>query len=556
MVVENEDKEIKELLGEPVTAGVAAHFEEICSIPHGSGNEKALAVKLSEFLKDSGCTTKMDASGNVSASLPAAPGYEDAPVLMFQGHLDMVCAAGDDSGYDMARDPIEVCAGRDADGTPVLHTSGRSSLGADDGIGVAAFLWLFDKVTDTEGGIRASKYGPLRVLLTVREEQGLLGAERTRSSLFDDVDFIVNVDGFTAGRFITASAGGRREVFEKPAEVIPALSSGKNRAGELAGEEISKENSESTSEGADEESSEGSVMAFEIRIRGLLGGHSGFDIDKKRINGAAFICRLLADIRDAGIGYMLCSLDSGIAHNVIPSSADAVIEFDGRDEQRIRNVARASLAEARKSATEDEGTFELIEVPAPEKALSTETRDSLIDFANSTTCGVVSYMKHFPDIVDTSCNLGRIWADPEKKNTHIMFFERSIDKKTHDSVIREHAEAAEREGFEMTELAEYGAWEYDGKNPLLDTALAAYEDVTGEKGEPYAVHIGIEPSVFYGDNPDMYMVSGGTSIHDPHTVNERCEIETIAPFAKTLLEITSRVADMKRDNIQKLRAEK
>ncbi|MGI6205791.1 MAG: M20/M25/M40 family metallo-hydrolase [Anaerovoracaceae bacterium] len=528
MVVENEDKEIKELLGEPVTAGVAAHFEEICSIPHGSGNEKALAVKLREFLEDSGCTTKMDVSGNLSASLPAAPGCEDAPVLMFQGHLDMVCAAGDDSGYDMARDPIELRAGRDADGTPVLHTSGRSSLGADDGIGIAAFLWLFDKVADTEGGIRASKHGPLRVLLTVREEQGLLGAERTRSSLFDDVDFIVNVDGFTAGRFITASAGGRREVFEKPAEVVPALSSGKNRA----------------------------VKAFEIRIRGLLGGHSGFDIDKKRINGAAFICRLLADIRDAGISYMLCSLDSGVAHNVIPSSADAVIEFDGRDEQRIRDVARASLAEARKSATEDEGTFELIEVPAPEKALSAGTRDSLIDFANSTTCGVVSYMKHFPDIVDTSCNLGRIWADPEKENTHIMFFERSIDRKTHDSVIREHAGAAEREGFKMTELAEYVAWEYDGKNPLLDTALAAYEEVTGEKGEPYAVHIGIEPSVFYGDNPDMYMVSGGTSIHDPHTVNERCEIETIAPFAKTLLEITRRVADMKRDDIEKLRAEK
>lgn len=523
MIIENNDKEIKELVEEPVTAGVIAHFDEICYVPHSSGHEKELAERLRAFLEKAGCTTKMDASGNVSAALPASPGFEDAPVLMFQGHLDMVCAVGDGSGYDPVSDPIELLAGRDTDGTPILHTSGRSSLGADDGIGVASFLWLFD--SDGKGGIRAGKHGPLRVLMTVREEQGLHGAEDTRRSLFDDVDFIVNVDGFTVGRFIIASAGGRREVFERPSETVPVQS--------IVG-------------GAPKQRD-----AFQIKIRGLLGGHSGFDIDKKRINGAAFICRLLADIRDAGVDYALCSVDSGVAHNVIPPSADAVIAFDRAQEELVREIAHRTLEEAKAENSEDEGSFELIEVPVPAKAVSDEIRDAFLDFVNTTTIGVYKYMEHFPDIVDTSCNLGRIWADAEREKAHVMYFERSIDRKAHDELIREHASAAARNGFKLIERDEYVAWEFTGENPLLDAAAAAYKDATGREAEPYAVHIGIEPSVFYGDNPKMYMLSSGTNVHDPHTVNERCDIETIAPFANTLMGITERVADMKKADIRK-----
>lgn len=520
MIIENNDEAIRKLLEEPVTKGVTAHFDEICSIPHSSGHEKALADRLRTFLESAGCTARTDASGNVSAYLPASQGYENAPLLMFQGHLDMVCAVGDGSGYDPLTDSIELLAGRDIDGTPILHTSGRSSLGADDGIGLAAVLWLFDRAAD--GGIRAAKHGPLKVLMTVREEQGLHGAESTRKSLFDDVDFLVNIDGFTAGRFITASAGGRREVFERASESVPT------------GRIVS---------GADT----GAASAFEIRIRGLLGGHSGFDINKKRINGAAFICRLLADIRDAGVDYALCSLDSGMAHNVIPSSADAVIVFEKGQEELVRDVARMTLAAAKADAADDEGDFEILEVPVPELAVSRTIRDGILDFVNSTTVGVVKYMEHFKDIVDTSCNLGRIWAAPDRETAHVMFFERSIDRKAHDAVIKEHADAAEKTGFNLIVVDEYGSWEFDGRNPLLDAALAAYEEATGEKGEPYAVHIGIEPSVFYGDNPKMYMVSSGMNVHDPHTVNERCDIETIAPFANTLLNLTARVADMKKE---------
>lgn len=255
-------------------SGILEEFKCLSKVPHGSWNEEAESAYLVERLKAMGLSPVADKVHNVMADVPAAPGHENAPLVILQGHMDMVCAVKPNSGFDPERDAVTIIV---EDG--LLKTDGRSSLGADNNLGNAVVLWLLNQ---------NFHHGPLRLLFTVAEEVGLQGAGAIDPAWLRGAKYLLNTDGFHLGRMVVSSAGGRRETFRRALDTTPAVGR----------------------------------YAYEISFSGYPGGHSGDDIDKGRPNP---IKLLVERLRGLSIPYELAELSGGTGHNVIPTWAKAVI---------------------------------------------------------------------------------------------------------------------------------------------------------------------------------------------------------------------------------------
>lgn len=255
-------------------SGILEEFKGLSKVPHGSWNEEAESAYLVERLRAMGLSPVADKVHNVMADVPAAPGHENAPLIILQGHMDMVCAVKPNSGFDPERDAVTIVV---EDG--LLKADGRSSLGADNNLGNAVVLWLLNQ---------NFPHGPLRLLFTVAEEVGLRGAGEIDPAWLRGAKYLLNTDGFHLGRMVVSSAGGRRETFVRPLDTTPAVGR----------------------------------YAYELSLSGYPGGHSGDDIDKDRPNP---IKLLVERVRALTVPYELAELTGGTGHNVIPTWARAVI---------------------------------------------------------------------------------------------------------------------------------------------------------------------------------------------------------------------------------------
>lgn len=254
--------------------GILEEFRGLSKAPHGSWNEEQESVYLVERLKAMGLSPVTDKLHNIMADVPATPGHENAPRVILQGHIDMVCAVKPGSGFDPARDSVSLVV----EGG-VLKTDGRSSLGADNNLGNAVVLWLLNQ---------GLPHGPLRLLFTVAEEVGLRGAGAIDPAWLLGTKCLINTDGFHLGRMVVSSAGGRRETFARPLDTTPTIGR----------------------------------YAYALNLSGYPGGHSGDDIDKGHPNP---IKLLVERLRGLGLPYELAELSGGTGHNVIPTWAGAVI---------------------------------------------------------------------------------------------------------------------------------------------------------------------------------------------------------------------------------------
>lgn len=528
---------------DPVTGAVLYHFGKFCSVPHGSGNEAALAEILEGCFAGRGRRTRIDEGGNLIVDIPASPGCEAAPLLMLQGHIDMVCAVRPGSGYEPERDPISARLRRDAeDGRLVLESMGDSSLGADCGLGDAGILWMF--AAEEAGGISVCrerstedrdpgsgslpfvsepKHGPVRIVLTTREENGLGGALELSPEVFDGVRFIINVDGFDCGRFVAGSAGGRREKYRRPVRTV--------ETGEAFGGDLSR------------------VIAFEICISGFTGGHSGSDIAEGRVNALWMMARFLRSLSGKGVRYALSSFTGGHALNAIPGDAQTIVSVREEDLQDFQNGLLELIETIQREYREkdDRGRVNYYEIPLPDKVFAKTDRDALVDFVSSLTTGVKSYMKDMPDTPETSCNLGVADARVSGEYMDVHIFERSIGGNSHEELMEEHRTLSGKYGFERRYSRTYPAWEYRTDNRLPHMAKEIFEKETGMRGEVRAVHVGLEPAVFYGINPEMQMVCMGADILDPHSIHERVYVDTIRPFAMTLRRLVETIAEIREE---------
>jgi dipeptidase D len=492
-------------ISDSVTAGVLKYFKRIADIPHDSGHEEALASEMASWLEDKGGKSVIDSTGNMISFIPASKGCENAPLLMLQGHIDMVCAAKEESGWDSLNDKVTLCMKKEeSTGREILCSDGNSSLGADCGMGDAGIFWAMENV---------KKHGPVKILMTVKEEIGLVGANKLETSVLDDVKYLINVDGFSGGTFVGGSAGGRREDYVRRIYMA----------------------------GNDSEE----CIGIRLRLHRFRGGHSGYDIDRGRANPVCLMARFLYALRDDGMDFEIASFTGGLKHNVIPSECESVILLRPDDADILEKHILQLKQHIRENyyLTDPEGVFDAEKTEnVPERVMMRDDRDAFIDFLMSVYSGVYRYMEALPDLPDTSCNLGKAVCNDE--SIHVMLFERSSSRKWHDELMKRHSEAAQRCGFELTDLEEYMPWVFNGDNPLMQAAAEEYESITGEKANLSAVHVGLEPSVFAAKREGMYMINMGADVLDPHTVHERVYVDSIRPFALTLAALIERIAEL------------
>lgn len=454
--------------------GVLEEFYGLCAIPHPSGKEEKLGQYLMERLRNWGLRPEQDARGNICCDVPATQGMENRPRLLLQAHMDMVCVGGED--YCPETDPIwtEIRDGW-------LCTDGRSSLGADCGIGLAAALYV-------TGG--AFPHGPLRLIFTVDEERGLQGAEVLSERWVQDCGGIINLDSFHFGKVFISSAGGLRQTFRKQTECFfPMLD-----------------------------------WPVRIYVKGLLGGHSGDDIGKNRGNAGRILVWFLQSL---DFPYELATLSAGNTHNAIPSGGYAEIVVDRRDEEKLRQQIGLFIDGIRELYPEELNfTMELQDIEMPQWVMTVDQRDDFLALGGLILCGETEMHPLCPTVVGTSNSMGMLFGDSD--HMEIRSFPRSYSQEAMEALGQFHTMAAEGLGF-TAENSGYPAWPGVSQDPLSQLFLEQGEKL-GFPMEKQAVHVGLESAYLHRLVPHTPIVTVGMEIRDPHSVSERVELDSIGKF--------------------------
>ncbi|HUT77946.1 MAG TPA: beta-Ala-His dipeptidase, partial [Polyangia bacterium] len=329
------------------------YFGRICQIPHGSGNERALGEAVMAWAKERGVVAERDEVGNVIVRIPATKGCEQAPAVVLQGHLDMVCEKNSDRVFDFEKDPIELVRDGDwlaADGT---------TLGADNGVGLAMGLAFLDG---------AAVHGPLEVLCTVSEETGLDGARALKPG-FVKGRLLINLDSEEDGVFYVGCAGGRDCHISLPVAraAVPA-----------------------------------DHIALDLELKGLRGGHSGLDIVHNRGNATRLLARaILAASRRAAIA--IGAIEGGDKHNAIPREARALLALPREKWDEATALLKKDLSDFRSEFSRDAGlsiSFEKTE--APNGVFAPESQHAALDMLLAFPNGVIAMSRDLPGLVETS----------------------------------------------------------------------------------------------------------------------------------------------------------
>lgn len=461
-----------------ILAGVLEEFEALCQIPHPSGSEAQLAQMLSHTLRAQGYAPVLDAAGNLICDIPGTAGLEEMPRLALQAHMDMVCVGAAD--YIPEHDPIHTCQ---KDG--FLCTDGRSSLGADCGIGLSAAMYL----------VKANHpHVPLRLIFTVDEERGLAGAKQLSADCLANCSALINLDGFHFGELMVSSAGGRRQTFRRtPDCFFPMLD-----------------------------------HSVTLTVSGLLGGHSGDDIGSGRANAAQLLLWLLQSMETP---YELAEIDAGTQHNAIPSCGSARIVIDARDLDTVTALVAQFQQDARAMYPSDPGiTIALTPAEMPAMVLTVDERDDLLALGGLIPCGVSEMHPLIPEIPGVSCNLGRLSVTADQMEIQ------SFIRACHDDTMEIQGDflSTAAEGFGYSTWSDtYPAWAGVAQDPLTDLLLEEGK-VQGLELRKNAVHVGLETSILHHLAPELPMVSTGMDVLSPHSTGERVRLSTIAPFVRLL----------------------
>ena len=463
-------------------------FEEICAIPHGSGNTRQISDYLVRFAAARGLEHCRDACGNVIIVAPAAPGYADAPSVIVQGHMDMVCALAPGCEKDMTREGPEPFI----DGESVGARG--TSLGGDDGVAVAMILALLDDP--------ALPRPRLEAVVTVGEETGMDGARALDVSALRGRTML-NLDSEEEGVFTVACAGGARVSLRR--ETRPERAQGR---------------------------------LLRLGVEGLLGGHSGTEINAGRVNAAKLMGRMLDALRRAA-PFRLLSAAGGAADNAIPCESAAEILAPEEAVMPLLDAADRLCAEVRREcAKRDPGARLRCEVgPAlAAEALSAEETDRFIDTLCAAPNGVQAMSAALPGLVETSLNLGLLSLDVS--GWTLTFSLRSSAPEGKQRLKEALRALAASAGAETTERGDYPAWAYRADSPLRERMERIYREMFGAAPKIVSIHAGLECGIFAEKLPGLDCVSFGPDITDIHTPSERLHIASTQrtwEFVKAIL---------------------
>lgn len=464
-------------------------FKEITRIPRESGHEEKMTAFLQKFAADRGLDCRTDATGNVVITREAAPGKENVPAIVLQSHQDMVCEKNSGCDHDFARDPISYVI---EDGWMIAKDT---TLGADDGIGVAASLALLDSDIPT---------GKLECLFTISEETGMDGANAIESGLFT-AKTLINLDSEDEGQLFVGCAGGvdTTAVFKYIEESVDA-----------------------------------SFTALKLRVFNAIGGHSGDDINKERANTVQILARFLYG--EYSGGYRLVSFNGGNKRNAIAREAEAVILLDAAGakalEDRFGKFAADVKAEYHR--TDPDISFECIRTENPGKAVDKDTARRFIFALTAVNHGVLTMSQDIAGLVETSTNLAAVFMNVpgEIKVT-------TSQRSSTDSAKKFMADKVEAAfllaGAEVSHSDPYPGWTPNMDSHILDVTVASYRKLFGVEPEVKAIHAGLECGLFLTKFPDLDMISFGPTLRGVHAPGEKLDLASNEKFVRLLVDVVS-----------------
>lgn len=462
-------------------------FEEICKIPHGSGNEAALSDYLKCFAKERGLDCIQDEWKNIIITKEAAPGYEAEETLILQGHMDMVAVKAPDCDTDMKKEPLRLVVNGD------LISAEGTSLGGDDGIAVAYILALLDA--------KEIPHPRLEAVLTVGEEVGMDGAREIELSMLKGRRML-NLDNEEEGVLLTSCAGGLRADCKLPA-------AWEKRSG----------------------------CVLHIRIEGLQGGHSGAEIIKEGGNSNCLMGRVL-DALLQETSASLVSLEGGLADNAIPRQTDACVMISVEEKEKSIALIRDMEEKLqRELAVKDSGVRVEVTEEGNRTAdcLQEESMQKAVFYLLSMPNGIQAMSADVEGLVETSLNLGMLRLS--KECLRLTYAVRSSLESGKEAVCRKLSAISALAGATIEMRGDYPGWAYRQNSPLRDKMIRIYEKMYGKEPRVEAIHAGLECGLFSGKLPGLDCISYGPDMKGIHTTEEVLSISSVKRVWEYLLEV-------------------
>jgi dipeptidase D len=476
---------------ESKTKAILTNFEQISRIPRRSKHEEKISRWLQDWAAGRGLGVRKDAAGNLCIRVEPTPGCENAPAVILQGHMDMVCEKTEDSDHDFTRDPIRFVYDGDwlkADGT---------SLGADNGIALALAMTLVED--------EAASHPPLELLFTVDEESGLTGATKLDADIFSG-RLLLNIDSEEEGVFTVGCAGGKDVSLRLALETAPYPED---------------------------------QRLCELMVRGLCGGHSGVDIHKRRASANRLIARALWAVLGASQVHLV-SVKGGTVHNAIARDAAARIVCHPSDVSKLGDIIRQleQTLQAEYASVEPslQLVFQPVEQPtAASEVLTPEDTRRVAHLLLALPHGVAGMCADVPSIVETSNNLATV--ELKDKTLKILSSQRSSVMSRLEEISSRVESIASLAGAQSSVTNSYPAWQPDMDSPLLTRCGQVYQELFNEEPKVQIIHAGLECGIIGAKKEGMQMISFGPNIENPHSPDERLNIPSVGKVWEFLVEL-------------------
>lgn len=478
--------EVDEHLNHAFSCAVWSHFESISQVPRGSGNEEGIRQLLIQFANKNELEYQVDKTGNIIIYKPASADKLDAPVTILQSHVDMVNEKNDDSQHDFSRDPIQFIQ----DGEWIRANG--TTLGADDGIGVAATLAILES--------NQLSHGPLEALFTVEEETTMTGAMGVEKALLKGRT-LINIDSEHSDVLTVGCAGGINLDIQQNYRI------------------------------------EQQPIGFDIktiRISGLKGGHSGCDIHLQRGNAILIVARILSALQN--FDFRVVSIKGGTVDNAIPRNAEATIAIPELDTQELCLEFDKLISNIKNElrSVEPEIKFELVTSQVDGSVMNKEDQTRCIKALYGCLNGVHRFSDDFESVVETSSNLGVYTL--ENGEMRAECFVRSLVDSATLNVSEMIAGPFELSGAHVERRGFFPGWKPEPESKLLDLMVETYQEINQQKPQVEVIHAALECGIIGSALGKADMVSIGPIIENPHSPDERVNIASVDKFYRLLVQ--------------------
>ncbi|GLT17224.1 aminoacyl-histidine dipeptidase [Vibrio zhanjiangensis] len=456
-------------------------FDKICSIPHPSKHEEALAQYIVNWAKEQDLEVRRDPVGNVFIKKPATPGMENKKGVVLQAHIDMVPQKNEDTVHDFTKDSIKPYI--DGDWVKAKGTT----LGSDNGIGMASCLAVLAS--------NDIKHGPLEVLLTIDEEAGMTGAFGLQAGWLEG-EILLNTDSEQEGEVYMGCAGGvdGEIVFDIQREPIPA-----------------------------------GYNTRQLTLKGLKGGHSGCDIHTGRGNANKLIARFLAGHAQE-LDLRLIEFRGGTLRNAIPREAFVTIAIPAENESKLASLFDSYTQQLQQELGKTETNILSLnqEIETAQQVIAVSDQQRFVAALNACPNGVIRMSDDIEGVVETSLNVGVVSTDSNK--LRVLCLVRSLIDSGRSQVESMLTSVAELANASVTFSGAYPGWKPDPDSEIMSIFREMYQGIYGHKPNIMVIHAGLECGLFKKPYPNMDMVSFGPTIKFPHSPDEKVKIDTVALY--------------------------